>query len=382
MAGIKDVSNIWKNIREVDLRPIRDSALKSLRIAIIGRTASGRHTLASQMRIDPAHPDYPAPTPIKIFDINEVASVAGANLIILVVDAVQKDFSDEEIIVQRLGRAGNEVLVFVNKIDLLQEGQVIREWIDWPVERIAYGSAIYPVSLQKQFIPVVMEMLPEYHLSLARHYPLFRQLVATHLINDTSFSNAAYALSTGMAQIFPALGVPINIADMVVLTKAQAFLVYRLGLALGLSVEWRDYVGEFGSVLGGGFVWRQLARSLVGLIPAWGIVPKVSVAYAGTYVVGHTVYKWYLTGKHISPAQMRELYGQAFAKGKRLARDLVAKWPRPRFRLRRKQAALPSPGSNVKLCPHCAKPNAPDAGYCQYCGLNIDPRLKPPENNG
>jgi uncharacterized protein (DUF697 family) len=388
MAGIKDVSNIWKNIREVDLRPIRESALRNLKIAVVGRTGSGRHTLASQMRIDPSRPDFPAPTPIKILEPSEIGAVAGANLIILVLDATQEDFAEEEKVTQRLDRAGNEVLIFVNKIDQLDEGQVIKEWIDWPVERIAYGSAIYPSSLQKQFVPVVMEMLSDYHLSLARLYPLFRQPVATNLINDTSFSNAAYALSTGMAQVFPALGIPINIADIVVLTKAQAFLVYRLGLSLGMSTEWRDYVGEFGSVLGGGFVWRQVARSLVGLIPAWGIVPKVGVAYAGTYVVGHTVLKWYLTGKHISPAQMRELYRQAFGRGKRFARDLVDKWPRPRFGLRRKPPALLAPGSNhptpainMKACPHCAKPNAADATYCQYCGLNIDPRLNPPHTS-
>jgi uncharacterized protein (DUF697 family) len=379
MAGVKDISSIWKNVREVDLRPIRDSALQSPRIAVMGKPGSGRRTLANQMRIDPARPDIPAPTPIKILGLNETGSTAGANLIVLVVDANQPDFHDEEQVAQRLGRAGNIVLVFVNKLDLLAEGQIIGEWIDWPVERIVYGSAIYPSSLQKQFVPVVMEMLPEYHLPLARHFPLFRQQVATHLINDTSFSNAAYALSTGLAEVFPALGIPLNIADIVVLTKAQAFLVYRLGLSLGMSTEWRDYVGEFGSVLGGGFVWRQLARSLVGFIPVWGIVPKVGVAYAGTYVVGHTVLRWYLTGKHLTPRQMRELYRQAFDKGKGFARELVAKWPRPRLRWRRKPAALPAPAANFKLCPHCAKSNAVDAQYCQYCGLNIDPSLGPSE---
>jgi uncharacterized protein (DUF697 family) len=381
MAGIKDVSSIWKNVREVDLRPIRDSALQSLRIAVVGRVGSGRHTLANQMRVDPAHPNFQAPTPIKILNLEDIGSVAGASLIILVLDASQGNFEEEEQVAQRLGRTGNNVLVFVNKVDLLAEGHMIQEWIDWPVERIAYGSAIYPTSLQKQFVPVIMEMLPESHLALARQFPFFRQQIATHLINDTSFSNAAYALSTGLAEVFPALGIPLNIADMVVLTKAQAFLVYRLGLLLGLSTEWKEYVGEFGSVLGGGFVWRQLARSMIGFIPVWGIVPKVGVAYAGTYVVGHTVLRWYLTGKHLTPRQMRELYRQAFDRGKRFARDLIGKWPRPRLGWRRKPAALPAPAGKVKACPHCAKPNSVDASYCQYCGLNIDPGLETVENN-
>jgi uncharacterized protein (DUF697 family) len=161
---------------------------------------------------------------------------------------------------------------------------------------------------------------------------------------------------------------------MVVLTKAQAFMVYRLGLALGFSTRWQDYLGEFGSVVGGGFVWRQMARMLIGLIPVWGIVPKVAVAYSGTYVVGHVVLQWYLTGRHISNQQMRALYMQALANGKKIAQSMVARLPRtriapklPRLHLgRRKVAQLPA--LSMQTCPACGKSNAPDANLCQYCG--------------
>jgi hypothetical protein len=87
---------------------------------------------------------------------------------------------------------------------------------------------------------------------------------------------------------------------MIVLSKTQAFLAYKLGLTVGFSTNWHDYLREFGGVLGGGFLLRQLARSLVGLIPVWGILPKVAIAYAGTYVVGHTILQWYLTGRHLT----------------------------------------------------------------------------------
>jgi uncharacterized protein (DUF697 family) len=40
-------------------------------------------------------------------------------------------------------------------------------------------------------------------------------------------------LSTSLAELVPVLNIPFTIADMVVITKAQAFLVYRLGLSLG-----------------------------------------------------------------------------------------------------------------------------------------------------
>ena len=157
----------------------------------------------------------------------------------------------------------------------------------------------------------MIDSLPDLLLGLGRFFPLFRIPIAHYLINDTCFSNAAYAMSTGLAEIVAVLDIPITIADSIILTKSQAFLVYKLGLALGYSTRWQDYIAEFGGVLGGGFVWRQIARSLVGLIPVWGIIPKTGIAYAGTYVVGNVVLQWYLTGKQVSGKQMQQLYAQA-----------------------------------------------------------------------
>ncbi len=56
MAGIKDISSVWKNIKEIDLKPIRDSATHPVRMVLVGAQGSGRHTLAEQMRTDPARP--------------------------------------------------------------------------------------------------------------------------------------------------------------------------------------------------------------------------------------------------------------------------------------------------------------------------------------
>jgi len=190
------------------------------------------------------------------------------------------------------------------------------------------------------------------------------------LINETCLANAAYSLSTGLAEVVPIFDVPLNLADMVVLTKAQAFLVYKLGLAFGFSTRWQDYVAEFGSVIGGGFMWRQLARFLVGLIPVWGIVPKVGVAYSGTYVVGIAVLEWYLTGRHLTRQQMRALSTQAFTRGKALAQNLLSRTPRLRLG-RRKAAALPKPAQG-KDCPACGKTSAADAAFCQYCGHTLE----------
>jgi uncharacterized protein (DUF697 family) len=273
------------------------------------------------------------------------------------------------------------VLALFNKADLLGNQQVISSSVGWQMERVLYGSVLDEGFMYGEFVPVMLELLPARHLALGRQFPLFRTFVANRLIHDACYGNAFYSLSTGVAEVVPILDIPLNITDMVVLTKAQAFLVYKLGLALGFSTRWQDYLGEFGSVVGSGFIWRQMARSLVGLIPGWGIVPKVAVAYSGTYVVGQVVLQWYLTGRHVSNQQMRALYMQAFQTGKVFAQNMVSRLPRTRIapklphpRLgRRKVAQLPA--LSTITCPSCGKPNATDANLCQYCGQSFHPAL-------
>jgi uncharacterized protein (DUF697 family) len=372
MAGLKDLFNIWKNLKEVDLRPIRESALGSVKLAIVGRPGVGRHTLANQMRRDPQQPDKKTQTALLISDLNSSDPVIAAELMILLLDATANDFSQEQALVQKWRDAGKKVLTFVNKIDLLGNQPLISSSEGWQMDRVLHGSILDPVFMQTEFIPVIMELLPERHLALGRQFPLFRVSIAQQLINESCFANAFYSFSTGIAEVVPIFDIPLNITDTIVLTKAQAFLVYKLGLALGFSTRWQDYLGEFGSVIGGGFVWRQLSRMLIGLIPIWGILPKVAVAYSGTYVVGHVVLQWYQTGRHITKQQMRALYTQALINGKKIAQGMLSRLPRPRIRQRK---TLQTPVLKMKICPFCMKPNAPDARFCQYCGQSFHPTL-------
>ncbi|MGD0006066.1 MAG: hypothetical protein ABSE06_17770 [Anaerolineaceae bacterium] len=372
MAGLKDLYNTWKNLKEVDLRPIRESALNPVKLAIVGRPGVGRHTLADQMRCDPQKPEKKTQTALLISDLNSPDRAMAAELIILILDATAKDFSQERALAKKWSEAGKKVLAFVNKIDLLGDQTLASSSEGWSMERVLHGSVLAPVFMQSEFTAVIMELLPERHLALGRQFPLFRLAIAQQLINESCFANAVYSFSTGIAEVVPIFDIPLNITDTIVLTKAQAFLVYKLGLTLGLSTRWQDYLGEFGSVIGGGFLWRQLARMLIGLIPIWGIVPKVAVAYSGTYVVGHVVLQWYLTGRQITKQQMRAMYTQALMSGKKTAQVMLSRLPRPRLGWRKKP--LP-PALITKICPFCMKPNAPDANFCQYCGQSFQPTV-------
>ena len=348
VAGLKDISSVWKNIKEIDLKPIRDSATYPLRIVLVGAEGAGKHTLAEQMRTDPARPGVHSQSAIVILSREAVTELPDAHLIIVLVDATSTEFSPDHQLVKKLSEGGKNVLVFINKLDLV-EGNIVGDIQQgWLANRVIYGSVNDVVYLQREFIPTVLELLPQQHIALGRQFPLFRLTIARQLINETCLSNAAYSFSTGLAEIVPVLDLPLNVTDLVVLTKSQAFLAYKLGLLVGFSTRWQDYVTEFGSVVGSGFVWRQIARSLIGLIPAWGIIPKVAVAYSGTYVVGNAILGWYLTGRKLSTKQMRALSLEAFTRGKELARKFGEKIPRPRLGSRKKDR-LPAPEKRPAL---------------------------------
>lgn len=325
MAKLSELNVIWQNLREIDLQNIRNQALREVQLVLVGASGVGCQRLAEQLRQDPSRPDMQTQSPILILDLGEARQPFSADLVLLLVEGGKVISPLEVELISAWKNQAKKVLIFFNQTELATK----------PAEKSAFsgsqgvsGSVEDVNLLQREFIPKVLELLPDLWLGLGRQFPLFRVPIARRLIKDTCFANATYALGTGLAEVVAVLNLPLTLTDMVVLTKSQAFLAYRLGLVFGFSLEWRDYLAEFGSVIGGGFVWRQLARSLVGLIPMLGIVPKIAVAYSGTYVVGHAILQWYLTGRHLSSKQMRALSMQAFRRGQDTARHLLAKLDR------------------------------------------------------
>ena len=339
MASVTDIKTIWDTLKEVDLAPLREEALRGVNITLVGEPESGRSALAARMRRDPDHPEMVTQTPVMLLDLNQASQVWSADLVVLLINAKKNDFKLERAAADSILASGKDVLVLVNRYSQANNDRSFSIWADWDTRRIVYADVDDAEALMASFVPVVAEMLPHKLLGLARHFPLFRVPIAVQLISDTCISNAAYSFSTGLAEMVPVLGIPLTVADIFVLTKMQAFMVYKLGLALGLSTHWQDYIAEFGGVLGSGFLWRQAARSLVGLIPVYGIIPKVAISYAGTYVIGQVILRWYLTGRHIDKAQMKALYREALGRGKALAKSFAV--VRSRSKGKKQQRLLP-----------------------------------------
>jgi uncharacterized protein (DUF697 family) len=215
---------------------------------------------------------------------------------------------------------------------------------DWMGARVLVGEVVKRDFLENQFVPAVTQLLPDCKLSLARNYPLFRIPVAREVVSETSFANASYSFSTGLAEIIPALNIPFNVADMIILTKAQAFMVYRLGLIFGLSPRWQEHLAAFGSTIGFAFVWRTIARQLIGLIPGFGVLPKTAIAYAGTYAIGQGAMQWYETGREIKKDDIERFFKEALDRGKTFAASLGDRAPKvqaPRLPFGKKKAPVP-----------------------------------------
>lgn len=369
MAAWSDLGNIWKTFKELDTRPLAEQAERPIVLAFVGADGAGKSTLIAALRHDKRAREKVISPTIEA-DLDAAQRLGQVDLIVLVLDATRDDFTAEADLYREWKSAERNVVIFYNKMDAVADASQINVTLTpWSDARIAFGSAFDYDSLAMQFVPRVLEALPERHPALARRYPIFRLSVARRLITETSSANATYSIGTGIAEIVPALNIPFNVADVIVLTKNQALMVYKLGLILGLSTRWEDHAAELGGVVGAGFLWRQVARQLIGLIPAWGIVPKVAIAYAGTYAVGEAILRWYQTGHKASGQGMKEIYADALARGKQVAQSLIARTPRPALP-RRPQLALPKPRG--KACPNCGKKNARDAIYCAYCSTRLD----------
>ncbi|MCS6881385.1 MAG: hypothetical protein RMK84_10455 [Oscillochloridaceae bacterium] len=182
-------------------------------------------------------------------------------------------------------------------------------------------------SARDSLAAAIFERLPaDKHLAAARALPGLRHVYANELISSVSFANASYALASAIPEQIPLLAAPLAVADIIVLTKNQALMVYRLALAHGAAPDDYARLAELIPVIGGGFVWRQIARTAVSLAPLWGIVPKVAIAYAGTYVTGFAAWHWFVNRERLSAEHLRELSAEAMQRGREYAQSLVESW--------------------------------------------------------
>lgn len=168
-------------------------------------------------------------------------------------------------------------------------------------------------------------------LPLARLSPVFRTEVVNKTILTISVENAIFVTSTSLGNIIPNPLQPLTalaeaMGDIVVLTANQIRMLYRLAAAYGKDVSLKEQAPEALSIIGTAFGWRAISRELVGNIPfGGGIIPKATIAYAGTWAIGDGLSYFFNTGVKLTKDQVKERFNTAMEKSKKAAEDIVLK---------------------------------------------------------
>jgi uncharacterized protein (DUF697 family) len=316
--------NGFKLLKEVDLNAVREKAEAPVHVMVVGREGCGRTTLVNHLLAGPRQGHPPGIPPLSEHGIDGEIIFKPECLVLLVLDAKMGAYTVEKEIFGKLLHNGARVVVCYNKMDLIADRQaVLNGAVEWKGAEVVAVSAIDRQSLLRELVPAIMRTCKGLEIPLARRVPLLREPVCSKLIDEACFVNSAYSLTTGLAEINVLLDIPLNFADIVVLTKNQALMSYKISLAMGMAADWKETMPKLAAVVGSAFLWRQAARSLVGLIPAWGIIPKVAIAYAGTYAVGQAIYHWCASGEKIKQDMLKPIYNAALQRGRDTARLLL-----------------------------------------------------------
>ncbi len=320
-----DFGNMWGTLRELDVSAIRDEAERSLTIVCVGHKAAldeiDRLLHSNDQKYGPAGANPLVLTPLAQSSQN-TASLDKADMLIFGIDARTPLSESESNAFDQLERFSLPFMV-VLFYGTRSTGAALPRSIDSQTVTIADPQASGAADRLAQ---ALLERLPgELYLVAARRLPGLRAAVGRDLINNTSFTNATYALASGLPEQIPIISIPFAAADILVLTKNQALMVYRLALAYGAPPDFQARIREVVPVVGGAFLWRQAARSLIGLIPIWGLVPKIAIAYAGTYTTGVAAARWFATGEIASSEQLKRILSEARARGRERAREIIAR---------------------------------------------------------
>jgi uncharacterized protein (DUF697 family) len=168
-----------------------------------------------------------------------------------------------------------------------------------------YPSELYSVRR------VICDLCRTRSVAFGRYMESMREAATNEIISDTSRVNAQFAALSNIPALIPVVGgVFAAGADFLVLTKNQLMMMYRLAAIYDRDLDDRFRIySELTPVVGAGFVWRTTARQIAAVLPfAIGAVPKVAIAYAGTYAIGHGARVYYEFGERLDSDELAQVY--------------------------------------------------------------------------
>lgn len=327
MPGWSDLGTAFSTLRELDVNAIREEAERPLTVGLLGPAHLADAAL--HMLTNTGSRRYPPAglSPLQVRELAPIAptdALARADMLLILLDGRGPVSRAQRAVLEGLAQLGLPTVIALWGV-ALPPGAASEVRPLFSHAHIAGIADPEAPAAPGALADAILERLPgDLHLSAARRLPGLRPSVARQLIGATAFANASYALASALPEQIPLLSLPFAAADTIVLTKNQALLVYRLGLAHGAPPEFTARLLEVLPVIGGGYIWRQAARTVVSLIPIWGIVPKVAIAYAGTYTTGVAAWRWFADGELVSQAALKQISEEATRVGRERATALVA----------------------------------------------------------
>ncbi len=331
-------ANLWRVVRDVDLTALRAAAHTPFRLVVVSETGDDALRLRRLLSGEEG-----APHPwieIAAAATGDVATTTSRPLaaILITRDARLSPVLDGAL--QRFVAAGAPVLTVVAG----DTGPTAA------TPRPGEAARVVVAAIDQPALEPIAQVLADLagsdaELALAAQLPPLRRLVFSRTIERASRANASFAFTTGLAETVPLLSAPLYLGDIIVLTKNQLMMCYRIALAAGKDAEPRALMGEIFGVLGGGMLFRQAARSLVGLVPIIGLLPKVAIAYAGTQAIGRAMVAWTTEGRQVTREVVAKYSRESLDKGRAIAERLSHQQPLPAgtSRMARLKAYLPGP---------------------------------------
>jgi uncharacterized protein (DUF697 family) len=325
MASPLTLTRVWRILKELDLDAIRREAERRVRVLVIGEDTDDADIVAVRLAEDGGDPigwltaiDAPLAVlpPGGPRDATRDGVVDGPDVVVAV---VRGNAQSDAMKAARQAWAARKVRLLTVVVGsnephgrLTTHGDIARIAID-RLDDDGFHCVV-------DGLFAVVE--PDRRVALARQSPALRPKIFNAIIDETARANAGYSFSTGLAEIVPILDIPLNIGDMLVLSKNQLMMSYRIALAAGKTGEPRELITEIVGVLGGGLLFRQVARQLIGLLPVIGLLPKVAVAYGGTWAIGKAVAAWAAGGGALTATRLKQLSQEGLARGRKVAKAL------------------------------------------------------------
>ncbi len=323
--AIGTAGGILNILREIDVRPIRVAADTPFSLVLTSRDMPMADHLVDILYRGLCDEVLPPRRTCAALKLDQVLSIAKGLDVVVIVTREDYDNAAEIRLLRLLEQQKIPVIVAFVRGDSTMTNQppLRHQWL--PAHIVEIDEPIADAAAKRHLVRAIRGLKSVDDLALARHLPAFRESVARGLVDDCAVANAAYSFGTGLAELVPGVNIALTAADMFVLTKNQLVMAYKIALAMGITGDIRELAPKLAAVLGAGFLFRQAARSLIGLVPGLGIVPKVAVAYAGTQAAGEAVLRWCATGERLSNDSLRAYFDAAIQRGRIIADNFLAK---------------------------------------------------------